>query len=375
MRSLSRHLDAYIEHLVASYPATERGLSLFRILFALPIVFLSFSPKSLWVAGYPDVFWAPPQPLSFFDCTGTIQFGLICGFPPFPVLLFLEAGVALTSVFILFGYRTFYSSIFFSAFYMLNNAFIYSTGKIDHDIIFVITPAILSFSGWGNHFSLDSKQGKEVKSSFPSYSLLFLALTIAAGFLGAGYPKAVSWIDFDLSTSGVRSWGIGQYFGVEGNWVAPVFASLSNVWIWEAIDYTAVFLEIGLAFSVLSGRTFKVFLVAASLFHFGNYVLLNISFASYLTVYAAFLPWDYISGKLAQYSYTRCAEKLLKFKYLILAFVLHLTLKVLSLNYSFLNIGAYRDILYFSMSIAVVLWLTFRVLKNNKSILINPVIH
>lgn len=40
----------------------------------------------------------------------------------------------------------------------------------------------------------------------------FLGILIAFGFLTAGWAKAFSWIDFDLTTSGFLSWFYSGYF-------------------------------------------------------------------------------------------------------------------------------------------------------------------
>ena len=39
-----------------------------------------------------------------------------------------------------------------------------------------------------------------------NWPIALMALLVAFGFFSAGLPKALKWIDFDLSTSGVRSW-------------------------------------------------------------------------------------------------------------------------------------------------------------------------
>lgn len=372
MTYLLKRIDTYIDELVDSYSATERGLSLFRILFALQLIFFSAGPRALWVAEYPDVFWAPPQPLSFFDCVGTLQFGVVCGFPSFWVFAVFEVGLALAAVFLLFGYRTFYASILFSVFYIVLNSFRYSFGKIDHDILFVIAPAILAFSGWGNHFSLDAKQNRKTGWSYPSYSLLFLALAIAVGFLSAGFPKAVNWIDFDLSTSGVRNWVVNNYFANERtDWLAPVFASLSNVWVWEAMDYAGVLFEVGLALSVIHGKYFKTFLGIAVLFHFQNYLILNIPFTGLLPVYASFMPWEYVSDKIPKY-YLSKITSLLTSKNLYIFTPMYITFYMTNPLSSVPYFSAFKVFLYFGSSMLVIAWLISKVLTKERWFLFSP---
>ncbi len=363
MNQVLSRLDACIDGVADTYSATARGLSLFRILFAFPIVFFSSGPRALWVTQYPDLFFFPPRPLSLLDCTGTVQLGIICGFPSYWLILFLELGAALTAVFLLFGYWTVPTSILFTIFLITLNTFRYSFGKIDHDILFVVTPTILSFSGWGNYFSIDAMRGRKTEWSYPSYSLFFLALAIGAGFLSAGFPKAVNWIDFNLSTSGVRSWVVNNYF-VNGrtDLLAPIFAFTTNVYFWEAMDYVAVAFEVGLALSVMYRPALNRFLVIAVFFHLMNYLMLNIPFALHLPIYAAFLPWKKVV-KSFKSKWINNVRKIAEIRYMFAVCVLY-TVSYLVDPFSYISwYDEFKIFTYFGISILVVSALIFREAK------------
>ena len=288
-------LDGGVTDLANTYPADERGLALFRITYALSFILLA-SPRFLWTVGYPDLFWDPPLPLSLFDCSEGAYACVIGGFPPLWVTVLLEVLLALSAVFLLFGYRTFYASVLFSVFFVTLNTFRFSFGKIDHGIMFVVTPAILSLSGWGNHFSIDAQRQRGGKRSYPSYCLLVLALALAAGFLSAGLPKAIGWLDFDLRTSGVRKWAVWSYYS---GWLAPVLLKSLGSYLWEIADWLVVLFELGLAMAAFHGPLFKRFIALAVFFHIANHLVLGIStFWVHFPVYAAFLPWTQVAKQI-----------------------------------------------------------------------------
>lgn len=351
-------LDDFIDRLVQTYPASERGLSLFRIVFALAFILFLAHPRFLWAIGYPDIFWKPPLPLSLFDCFGSLQFGLVCGFPPSWLVVVMEGLLALSAVLLLFGYRTFYTSILFSGIFIILNTFRYSFGKIDHEIMLVITPAIMAFSGWGSYYSLDAQRQTTQRQAnkhrtYPSYCLLFLALSLSVGFLSAGLPKAISWVDFDLSTSGVRNWVVRSYFvGGDTDWLAPVFAYTSNVYLWEAIDYAGVFFELGMAISVLHGSLFKRFVVLAVFFHLTNFLMLEIGFTLFFPVYAAFLPWTRVARYLEKTGWTPRLTNFFNHGYMWLFALAFVPYYYLIQNIEF---GQSRKIAVFIVSLVVIL--------------------
>lgn len=372
MNWMIRVMDAFVDGLVGTYSATGRGVSLFRILFGVCFI-LTIGPRFLWATEYPDLFYSPPLPITLLDCTGTVQLGLLCGFPPDWVMLGLEAGGALAAVFLLFGYRTFYASILLTAFLITLNAFRYSFGKIDHDILFVITPAILAFSGWGNHFSIDAKQGRPNEWSYPSYSLFVLALAVGAGFLSAGFPKAINWVDFDLSTSGVRAWVVSSHFG-QGGWLTPLFAHTSNVWFWEGMDYAAVLFEVGLALSVLHGAVFRRFLVLAVFFHITNYLMLDIGFILHFPVYAAFLPWGDIAERVKTERLADIIQGGVRYWHLALFTILYALFYFADPLAGLSYVGTAKTLAFYGVSLLVVGWLVIREVKRGRRPLLDTVV-
>jgi hypothetical protein len=75
--------------------------------------------------------------------------------------------------------------------------------------------------------------------------------------------------------------------------LAPFFASLTSPWIWELLDVAAVVFELGFIVALVVGpRAFTAWIALAVLFHFNNYLMLNISFLVHLPLYLAFVDWE-----------------------------------------------------------------------------------
>lgn len=108
------------------------------------------------------------------------------------------------------------------------------------------------FMDWGRFLSVDSlirkrKRSLSVdKTQTASTHLSMLGILIAFGFLTAGYGKALNWIDFDLSTSGVLSWLYNSYFTLgRDELLAPYAIQIESRWLWEITDLSGVLFELG----------------------------------------------------------------------------------------------------------------------------------
>jgi len=288
---MPRKIDNLINVWVGSYSINKQALSLYRIFFASYAILFGLK-RFAWVADYPGGLWRPPFPFSLFDTYGSYSPGLYAGPMPSYALLLLEGTLCLLFVLLLLGALTPYVSVTITALIIVLNWQIYSLPKTNHDILFCVTPLMMALSGWGHFFSLDAQKIR-TGSAYPSTSSALLALTITTGFAVAGLPKLIHWVDFDLTTSGVRMWVTGIYFPDGGGGpLSSLMAYTTAPLLWEAMDVAAVCFEVGFLITVWQRQYFRLWLSLAVVFHFANYLMLGIPFLTNLPVYAAFLPWD-----------------------------------------------------------------------------------
>lgn len=286
-----RKIDSLIDAWLGSYSISGQALGLYRIFFASYAILFGLK-RYAWVADYPGGLWRPPFPFSIFDVYGTFAVGLYAEPMPENILLFIEGFLCLLFVLLLFGVLTPYVSVSITIILVILNWQVYSLPKVNHDILFCITPMLMALSGWGGSFSWDA-EWRRTESAYPSLSSALLAITITTGFAVAGLPKLIHWLDFDLSTSGVRMWVTGMYFPDGGGGpLSALMAYTTAPLLWETIDVTAVCFEVGFLFTVWQRQYLRLWLALAVAFHFTNYLILGIPFFFNLPVYAAFLPWD-----------------------------------------------------------------------------------
>lgn len=257
----------------SGFSSTPRDLAAFRILFAA-IALRDFWNRSLWTIGLPADFWAPP-----------LGVARIFGGPPSAELIVaLHVATATALAALLVGALTPLASIASAVLMIAVNSIFYSYGKIDHDILFVVTPLALAFSGWGSVWSVDSfRQSPFVRTQ----GLNVLAVCIGLGFLAAGLPK-LNWLRFDSQET--IGWAVyfRESFG-QLNTATDLLLALPS-WAAELFDWATVLLECGLIVTVIDQRLFRLGLCVAALFHFGVLLTFDIEFARQVVVYAAFFP-------------------------------------------------------------------------------------
>jgi hypothetical protein len=182
------------------------------------------------------------------------------------------------------------------------NSFVYSTGKIDHDILLILGAFILSFSGWGDALSVDSwlkrkgRQTDEARALHSSYALGLYALVIAIAMWKAGWAKLTTgWLSLDTrNTLGfltLYTHGYGQV-GFLG-----LFA-LDHVpgWLWKLGDILVVTVEISLLPAWFSRRWFALLCALACAFHLGVWALFDIKFAANVLAYGVLLSYSRLVG-------------------------------------------------------------------------------
>lgn len=291
-RWLSGKFDQIEDQIGVATQTDSRSLSLFRIAFGV-FSLLFMSHDYAWLGDVPSLLFAPPK-ISLAAIYG--------GFPSSEFLLGIDIGVRVALVTLTLGIWTRGSTFLLLTLLVVGNSFAFSLGKIDHgDIMYITVLLMMGLKDWGRYYSVDSlirswslKQwGASVRlPTAESTDLRWLAVLLAFGFLTAGVPKARKWVDFDLETSGARSWVYDCYLGNgRDQLLASTAFSLDSPLLFELADYSAVLFEIGIVLAIVSRRRWMAWLAIACVFHLINCLIFNISFLPHAIVYLAFLPW------------------------------------------------------------------------------------
>ena len=271
------------EWLVTAYAASDRQLSLARIVFAGYMLFLVGVPSFAWIADAPDVLFNPP----FLSPAN-----ILTGWPPDAVMYLLSLGVLVGFVLLLFGIATRFVSIALGVVLLAGYNLAYSFGKIDHSILQPAALLVMSVSGWGNRYRLFPRGEVAERRDRNAAALGILAILIGFAYLSAALPKiSGGWLD--PGSQAVRGW-VTLYSNIDGgeSLLAGPLLAIDAPWFWEAFDWAAVGLETLIITAVPWPRLFRAFLFVAVLFHVANWLLLNIAFAINLSIYALFVQWQ-----------------------------------------------------------------------------------
>ncbi len=272
-----------------SFRPTARGLAAYRIAYALFVLLLLDPGHSPYfnfhpLADLPDSFFLPPP--------GLMQ--LFSGFPPRWFFAGLHLLLDLSLVALLFGYRTRLASWLTGLLFLIGFGFLFSAGKINHVILFVLLPWVMSFSNWGAAWSLDARLGR-TRPDVEGWPLALLALLIGFAMFTAGFTKLLGgWLD--PTTHAARGHWLKQYFVIgRRDLLADLATAPLPAGLWELMDWGTVLLEVGFLPAVFAPGLFRGFLGLMVLFHLSTALLFNITFVQNLIVYAAFLPWDRVA--------------------------------------------------------------------------------
>lgn len=266
-----------------SYSPTAEGLGLYRIFAALFFLIFLF-PDSFFYStleSFPDAFYTPPPgPMMLFN-----------DFPPEVFLRFVHGLLMISWVGVLVGFKTKWSSISAGLCMLILQGFMFSLGKINHEILLAATPIIMAFSNWGAAFSVDATYG-EKKESVEGWPLVLLALLLGFMMFTAGFPKILGgWLD--PSTQATRGHLFNQYFVRERQDLLAEFAVQFDVaFVWEVLDWATILFEVGFLAAVWKAGWTRLFICFAAIFHFSTMMTLNIPFLVNFLVYAAFIKWD-----------------------------------------------------------------------------------
>lgn len=247
-------------------PVDAVDLARLRVVYAL--YGLLTLPSFAWVADYPDAAYRPRLgPMLLFG-----------GFPDAWVLHVLELLVAGCFLALLAGRWVTAASWVATGAMVLGYGFTYSLGKVDHNILYVLAPAVLAVAGWS---------GDRVVRG---WVLRLWAFIIGLGMLAAGLGKVeAGWLD--PTTQAVRSSlvvfvKVADRGGPLGDLLLGVTGSPL---LWEPMDVSAVVLECALIVAVLSWLWFRRLLALLCVFHLSVWSLFGISFMSNVLAYAAFV--------------------------------------------------------------------------------------
>ena len=201
------------------------------------------------------------------------------------------------AVALLFGWQTRVASFALAASIFAGNAWSYSFGKINHDILFIVVPLVMGFSGWGDALSVDAtrRKGPPRTNAWP---LALLALLMGFAMFTAGWAKLKSgWLD--PTSHATQGQLILNYFvqnRTDG--LSSLALGVEAPWLWEMLDQSTVLLECALLPAALSRTAFRVNLALLTFFHVSVMLVLRIEFPANLLGYAAFVDWEAVARKV-----------------------------------------------------------------------------
>jgi Vitamin K-dependent gamma-carboxylase len=265
-----------------SYDIRLINLAVYRVLYA-SYVLLTYVPLATWLPDAPRAFFSPPLSLA----------ALFPTFPPTSLLIALNVLLAFFLSLLLIGWYTRVASVGTSLALLVLRSWAYSLGKIDHDILLVITPLVLAFSGWGNAVSLDAirQPGHRPDTPRGSWNLALLAFVIGSAMFTAGWIKVSSgWLNPSIRATYGHL--LTNYF-VTGRytWLAEQSLGIDSFWLWKSADWFTVALELGFVCAMFRRQTLRIFIALACLFHCGVWLLFDIVFVCNVIAYGAFVSY------------------------------------------------------------------------------------
>ena len=264
--------------LLESYTVSDIGLRVMRVAVALYIL-TGFLPLGLWLPDLPQNFHVPPPGLPRrFDT-----------FPGAATVIALNATAVVCCVLLLLNRLVAVAGFALTGALMLLNAFAFSTGKIDHNILLVLMPSFLSLSAinqWGRGESFDAGERRG------SWAMTWLAMVIAMAMFIAAWEKHRSgWLDFDTPASlghlSTNFYALGRY-----TFFGELVVSIHSWAFWEFSDWVTVLFEYLVFAAFFWPKGFRWMLFVACCFHFAVLLIYDIPFSINVMAYAAFLPWE-----------------------------------------------------------------------------------
>jgi hypothetical protein len=281
-RSIERANGWFWNRVAGATWVSPDSLGIFRWVYGLYLL-LCQAPHFAWLDRAPRAFFDPPL----------LGLAYLAGrFPPAPFFALLDAVCIASACLLTLGFRTRAFTALLLAGQLVGFSFQYCFGKIDHDNVLLLSVLVaMLFADWGRHHSVDAwSRGPEPAAGQPERGMALLGVLLAFGMLSAGLPKAMSWIDFNLRTSGFLWWYYPGRYSLGRDLLLAGVVPRTPPLILEAMDYVGPGLEL-LGFPALlwSRRAWRGWLLACCLFHLGNALVLDISFAGQAVCYLAFV--------------------------------------------------------------------------------------
>lgn len=262
------------------------SLGVYRWIFCLYLLIFDL-PSWAWLEHVPRALFDPP-PLS--------PASLVSGFPPYPFFSVLDAVLIACLCLVTVGYRTRLFTLVYLGLVLVGCNFNFCFGKIDHSsVLSSVLLGCMAYAGWGKHYSVDALRSPH--RTEPSTAadprvrrgLALFAVVLAFGMLTAGLPKAWSWVDFNLQTSGFLAWYYPNRYSLGREYMLAPLVPLSPPLVLELADYAgSLFETLGFAALLINRKTWRLWLAVAALFHLANALVLNIAFTQQALVYVVF---------------------------------------------------------------------------------------
>lgn len=250
----------------------------------------------LWIllVNTPTYRWLSEVPHKLFYHTWLEMFGVSIPNLGYMFYLMMDLAVVLSISLVTLGIR----ARLFTAIFLIVNVVGYSIenslGKINHGGLWFALIACFLFSDWSTQNALIPDKRWNIHKTMIS----IFAVCIGFGFLTAGIPKALHWIDFNLQTSGVIKWWLSGLLTESHTGVFELQMGRTPNLALEGLDYLAAIFEISAFVLLILGKKYwRIWLIVASIFHLSNCVLFGITFISYIPVYASFLLAPFLSKK------------------------------------------------------------------------------
>jgi len=177
--------------LLNTHAVDVASLSAYRIIYCVVMLFL-LSPHLSVIEPVPDFLYSPPLSIVAFSESPAST----------TTLTTLRWCLAISLSILMVGYRTNMAAIAVAVLLLAVNSIGFSAGKINHTILSVVVPLVLSYSAWGSRFSIDSLTGRK-RFRETAIPMGMLALIIAIAMATAGWSKLTGgWPD--LESSAVR---------------------------------------------------------------------------------------------------------------------------------------------------------------------------
>lgn len=227
------------------------------------------------LADFPDLFFNPPISIAY----------LFSGFPDQTIAWVLDILLHILFGFAFFSIRPGLSFLFIFFLTCSSYSFTFSFGKVDHNIISLLLPLILSIG-----FYFKDKAPYHVGFTKALYGFL-----IGFAFFTASLPKIYSGEWVNVLQHSVQNF-IANYSAFRDP-LSEKFAINDIIlgWhglFWEALDYGILLFEFSILIAFFYYKILPYFIAMAFFFHILVYIFLDIAFFGPLICYLFFIKWD-----------------------------------------------------------------------------------